>query len=157
SPIDSILTLLYWILLISVAGILGNFVGYWTGKRSGHFFLTRKDSWLFKKEHLNKAQEFYEKRGGGAIILARFLPIVRTFAPIVAGIVKMDFKKFTFYNIIGSFIWTGSLVTLGYLLGENEWIKKNLEFVIIGIVLVATAPVLLKIFKKKSKEVENQI
>ena len=97
-----------------------------------------------RKKYLRKAEEFYHRRGGGAIILARFLPIVRTFAPIIAGIVEMDFKKFTFYNIIGSVIWVGSLVTAGYMLGENEWVKRNLEFVIIGIVVVATAPVIIR-------------
>ena len=114
-----------------------------------------KDNWLFKKEYIYKAQEFYDKRGGGAIILARFLPIVRTFAPIVAGIVKMDFRKFAFYNILGAFIWVGSLMSLGYLLGENPWVQRNFEFVILGIVLAATAPVIIKVFKGKKKPVET--
>lgn len=148
---ESILTLIYWILSISAAGIAGNFVGYWTGKKFGNYLLTRPDNWLFKKSHLYKAQEFYHKRGGGAIILARFLPIIRTFAPIIAGVVEMDMKKFSFYNILGGFIWVGSLVTLGYLLGENEWVQKNLEYVIIGIVLLATTPVLLNLFRKKGE------
>lgn len=148
-------TLLYWIGLISTAAILGNFVGYWCGKYFGHYLLKRKDNWLFKKAYIYKAQEFYDKRGGGAIILARFLPIVRTFAPIVAGIVGMDFKKFALYNILGAIIWVGSLVSLGYLLGENEWVQHNLEYVIIGIVLLATAPVILKLFKKEKKTVQS--
>lgn len=148
---ESILTLIYWILSISAAGIAGNFVGYWTGKKFGNYLLTRPDNWLFKKSHLHKAQEFYHKRGGGAIILARFLPIIRTFAPIIAGVVEMDMKKFSFYNILGGFLWVGSLVTLGYLLGENEWVQKNLEYVIIGIVLLATTPVLLNLFRKKGE------
>lgn len=150
-PVDSVLTLLYWIALISAAGILGNFVGYWCGKYFGHRLLKMKDNWLFKKEYIFRAQEFYEKRGGVAIILARFLPVVRTFAPIVAGIVEMDFRKFAFYNIIGGVLWVGSLATLGYLLGENEWVQRNLEYVIMGIVVLATAPVLVKIFTGKKK------
>lgn len=145
--VNGTLTLLYWILLISIAGILGNFLGYWTGKRSGKVLLQRKDSLLFKKKYIVQAQEFYERKGGGAIIIARFMPIVRTFAPIVAGIVKMDLKKFSIFNIIGSFIWVGVLVTAGFLLGENEWIKNNLEKIIFLIVLVATAPVLIKMLK----------
>lgn len=149
TPYDSVMTLLYWITLISLAGILGNFVGYWTGKKFGHYLLNRPDTWIYKKDHLRKAEEFYHKRGGGAIILARFLPVVRTFAPIIAGIVKMDFKKFAFYNVVGSIIWVGSLVSLGYMLGDNEWVKNNLEYVIIGIVLVATAPVLIKMITGK--------
>ena len=152
-PVDSVLTLLYWIALISAAGILGNFVGYWCGKYFGHRLLKIKDNWLFKKEYIFRAQEFYHKRGGMAIILARFLPVVRTFAPIVAGIVEMDFRKFAFYNIVGGIIWVGSLVTLGYLLGESPWVQRNLEYVIIGIVLAATTPVLVKMVTGKKKAV----
>jgi membrane-associated protein len=154
--VDSIWSLLYWILLISIAGILGNFLGYWTGKRSGSVLLKRKDSFLFKKKYIVQGQEFYEKKGGGANILARFMPIVRTFAPIVAGIVKMDLRKFSIFNIAGSFIWVGVLVTAGYLLGENEWIKNNLEKIIFLIVLIATAPVLIKMLKGlRSKGLEK--
>jgi len=153
-PVDSVLTLLYWIALISAAGILGNFVGYACGKYFGHRLLKMKDGWLFKKEYIFRAQEFYEKRGGIAIILARFLPVVRTFAPIVAGIVEMDFKKFAVYNVVGGILWVGSLVTLGYLLGENDWVQHNLEYVIVGIVIAATAPVLVKMITGKKKKAE---
>lgn len=150
---DSVMLLLYWLFLISLAGIAGNFLGYYTGKKFGGFLLQRKDTWIYKKEYLRKAEEFYHRRGGGAIILARFLPVVRTFAPIIAGIVKMDFKKFALYNVVGSVIWVGSLVTLGYILGENEWVKRNLEYVIVGIVLIATAPVVFKfLFGKKEPQ-----
>lgn len=151
SATNPVLTLLYWMTLISAAAILGNFVGYWCGKYFGHRLLKMNDNWLFKKEYIYKAQEFYEKRGGGAIILARFLPIVRTFAPIVAGIVEMDFKKFALYNVVGAVIWVGTLVTLGYLVGENAWVQRNLEYVIMGIVVLATAPVLIKMFTGKKK------
>lgn len=144
APFDSVMMLLYWFALLSLAGIAGNFVGYFTGKRFGVYLLQRNDTWLYKKKHLKKAEEFYHRRGGGAIVLARFLPIVRTFAPIIAGIVGMDFKKFTFYNFMGGILWVGSLMTAGYLLGENEWVKRNLEYVIMGIVILATAPVLIR-------------
>src|SRR5690606_2921676 len=152
---NPVLTLIYWMMLIAAAAIMGNFVGYWCGKYFGHRLLKMKDNWLFKKEYIHKAQEFYEKRGGGAIILARFLPIVRTFAPIVAGIVEMDFKKFALYNIIGGVIWVGSLVTLGYLLGENPWVQRNLEYVILAIVVLATAPVIIKLFTGKKSTVKT--
>ncbi|OOG19049.1 alkaline phosphatase [Sphingobacterium sp. CZ-UAM] len=151
SPSEQIPTLLYWIVLVSLAAILGNFVGYWCGKVFGKRIMSMEDSWFFKKSYIFKAQEFYEKRGGGAIVLARFLPIVRTFAPIVAGIVGMEFRKFVLYNVIGAIVWSGSLVTLGYLLGENVWVKENLELVIIVIVLIATAPVIVKAFTSKDK------
>jgi membrane-associated protein len=149
-----VLTLIYWIVLISIAAIAGNFLGYWCGKYFGHRLLKMKDNWLYKKEYIYKAQEFYEKRGGGAIIIARFLPMVRTFAPIVAGIVGMNFRRFALYNIVGGIIWVASLMTLGYLLGENLWVQRNLEYVIMGIVVLASAPVLIKLFRGKKKTVE---
>jgi membrane-associated protein len=148
-----ILNLLYWVLLITAAGVIGNFVGYWFGRKSDGILFQRKDNWLFKKKYLIQAKEFYDKKGGNAIVLARFLPIVRTFAPIVAGIVKMDKKKFAMYNIVGSFLWAGSIVTAGFLLGESTWVKSNLEKIILGIVLITTAPVLIKVLignKKKT-------
>ncbi|MEZ0454574.1 DedA family protein [Sphingobacterium thalpophilum] len=150
-PEQQVPTLLYWIFLVSLAAILGNFVGYWCGKIFGRRIMRMEDGWFFKKSYILKAQEFYEKRGGGAIVLARFLPVVRTFAPIVAGIVDMEFRKFVLYNILGAIIWAGSLVTLGYLLGENPWVQENLELVILAIVLIATAPVIVKAFTGKNK------
>ncbi len=154
SPFNlSLLNLIYWIVLITTAGTLGNYVGYWLGRKSETLLMQRKDTWFFKKKYLLQAKEFYDKKGGGAIMLARFLPIVRTFAPIVAGMVKMKPAKFSFYNIAGSFLWVISIVGAGFLLGENEWAKNNLEKIIIGIVVVTTAPVFLKMisarFKKK--------
>lgn len=144
--------LLYWVLLISVAAIIGNYVGYWFGKRSGALLMNRKDSWLFKKKYLVQAQAFYEKKGGGAIMIARFLPVVRTFAPIVAGMVQMEPRKFTLYNILGACAWAGSIVTAGFLLGDNAWVKTNLDKVIIGIVIITTAPVLIKMITARKKK-----
>lgn len=158
APFDSnVANLMYWLPLIIICGIIGNLVGYWFGRRSGNYLFQRKDTLLFKKKHLYQAQEFYQKRGGVAIILARFMPIVRTFAPIIAGVVKMDYKKFTLYNIIGSIAWVVSMVMTGYLLGENVWVKDNLEKVIIGIIVITTGPVLFKMFfgKKKSTTLET--
>ncbi|HWI92907.1 MAG TPA: VTT domain-containing protein [Flavisolibacter sp.] len=142
--------LLYWILLIATAGVLGNFVGYWFGKKSDGL-LFRKDNWIFKRKYLVQAKAFYDKKGGGAIMLARFLPIIRTFAPIVAGMVKMNAAKFAFYNIAGSFLWACSIVSAGFLLGENAWVKDNLEKIIIGIVLITTGPVLMKLLLGRKK------
>ncbi len=146
--------LLYWVLLITTAGTLGNFVGYWLGKKSDGFLLHRKDSWLFKKKYLLQAKDFYDKKGGMAIILARFLPIVRTFAPIVAGLVKMNSSRFAFFNIFGSFLWTGSIVTAGFLLGENKWVQGNLEKIIIGIVIITTLPVIIKLLTGRKRKNE---
>jgi len=152
-PFDSHpLNLIFWILLITVCAILGNTVGYWFGRKSGPILFERKDTWLFKRKHITQAHDFYEKRGGVAIIFARFLPIVRTFAPIVAGVVKMDGKKFVYYNIIGAFLWVTGITAIGYGLGENVWVRNNLEKVIIGLVLVTTAPVIFKMFFGKKKK-----
>jgi membrane-associated protein len=153
------LNLVFWIILLTIAAVLGNLVGYWFGKKSGPLLFERRETWLFKRKHLESAHEFYEKRGGFAIVLARFLPIVRTFAPIVAGVVNMEFKKFFLYNVIGAFAWITSITTLGFLLGENGWVKDHLEYIILALVLVTTAPVLFKMFQgsKKVKTPEPEV
>lgn len=141
----------YWLLLITMAGIAGNFVGYWFGRKSGLLLLERKDTWIFKKKHLLKAKAFYEQKGGTAIVVARFLPIVRTFAPIIAGMVQMNFKQFSRFNIAGSIAWVLSIVMAGYLLGNFPLVKNNLELIIMGIVLITTLPVVLKLIADRKK------
>jgi len=153
---NEMIDIFYWLILFIVAGILGNMLGYWFGKKSGPLLFERKDTWIFKRKYIVQAKEFYDKKGGTAIMFARFLPIVRTFAPIVAGVVKMDYKKFIFYNIAGCILWIVSLVVAGYLLGTNVWVKEHLEYIVIGLVLITTAPVFIKMFfgKKKSPVIE---
>lgn len=155
-----VMSLAYWCALISLSAVLGNFAGYWFGRKSGPYLFERRETWLFKRKHLIQAKEFYEKRGGGAIIVGRFLPIVRTFAPIVAGVVKMDFRKFALYNILGALLWVVSLVTLGFWLGNYTWVKENLEYIVIGLVIITTGPVLLKMVlgrrKPATEEPEQQ-
>ncbi len=148
--------LAYWISLITLAGVIGNMVGYWFGRKTGPLLFEKRDTLLFKRKHVIQAKEFYDKRGGSAIILARFLPIVRTFAPIVAGVVTMDRKKFFLFNIVGCVAWVTSMTLSGYFLGENEWVKHNFEKIVIGLIVVTTAPVLFKMFfgKKKSPTLE---
>lgn len=139
--------------LISLAGILGNFVGYWFGKQSGPMLYRKEDSFFFRKKHLESAKRFYEKNGALTIIAARFLPIIRTFVPIVAGMVKMDFKKFILYNIIGSFLWVFSMMLAGLFLSKQfPWIKDRLEMIVIVIILVTTLPVILKFVLGGKKE-----
>lgn len=150
-------------LLITTAGVIGNFVGYWFGRKSGPFLYERKDSFFFKKKHLMQAHDFYERNGGGAIIIARFVPFVRTFAPIVAGIVKMDRKKFAYYNFLGCILWVGSMLLGGHFLQRfimnqfNFDLKEHLEVIVIGIVVVTTFPVIWKVLvpKKKPKAARN--
>jgi len=145
---------LLW-LLVSAAGVLGNYVGYWFGKKSGPYLYERKDTFLFKKKYLLQATEFYQRYGGWAIVAARFVPIIRTFAPIVAGVVKMDRKKFTYFNVVGCFAWVASMLLAGHFLNRwvmNEFgidIKEHLELIVIAIVLVSTLPVIIKFFFKK--------
>jgi membrane-associated protein len=143
--------------LIAFVGILGNSVGYWTGRKVGPAMYTWRDRLLFKKRYLIQAQEFFAKHGGGAIVMARFLPFIRTFAPIVAGIVKMDRKKFYFFNVVGSISWVFTMIFAGYFL--QKWIlqqfgfdlKEHLEIIVLGIVLVTTAPVIIKLVQSGRK------
>jgi membrane-associated protein len=140
--------------LVALAGVFGNMVGYWFGAKSGYYLYNREDTLLFKKKYLIQSKEFFEKHGGKAIIYARFLPIVRTFAPIVAGIGTMDRKKFMFFNIVSSFLWSFILIFSGhYLYGMflemGIDLKEHIEKIVIGIILVSTLPVLLKVIKKK--------
>lgn len=151
--------LILWI-IITTAGVFGNFVGYWFGKKSGPYLYERKDSFFFKKKHLMQAHDFYEKNGGSAIVIARFIPFVRTFAPIVAGIVKMNAKKFTYYNILGCMLWVGSMLLGGHFLQkliEHQFgfdLKEHLEVIVVGIVLITTLPVIWKVFISKKKKVK---
>ncbi len=150
--------LLLVIALTSVAGILGNTVGYWFGRRIGPAMYTWKDRLLFKQRYLHQAKEFYDQHGGGAIVFARFLPVIRTFAPIIAGIVNMDRKKFGFYNVTGCIAWTTSMLAGGHYLQKffldtfNYDLKEHLEIIVLIIVLVTTAPVLYKILFSKKKD-----
>ena len=142
--------------LVALSGILGNIVGYWFGSKSGYYLYNKEDSFWFKRKYLVQSKEFFEKYGGKAIIFARFLPIFRTFAPIVAGIVSMDKKKFMFYNILSSFIWSFTLIFAGhYLYGfllKNYQIdlKKHIELIVLILVGITILPVIYK-FSKKTK------
>jgi membrane-associated protein len=145
--------------LVALAGILGNMIGYWFGAKSGYYLFKKEDTFWFKKKYLLQSKDFFEKYGGKAIIFARFLPVFRTFAPIVAGIVSMERKRFMFFNILSSFLWSFTLIFSGhYLYGlflENGIdLKKHIEVIVIGIVLITTIPVVVKLFVKKIKHQE---
>jgi membrane-associated protein len=145
-------------LLVIFSGVLGNMVGYWFGAASGPFLFSRKDTFFFKKKHLFAAKEFYDKHGGGAIVFARFLPIIRTFAPIIAGIVRMEKHRFTMFNIIGSVAWAISMLFAGHYLYKfflNQFqfdLKDRLEVIVLGIILVTTAPVIIRLLRKPTKK-----
>ena len=143
---------------LCIAAISGNFTGYWFGRRTGPLLYTRKDSFFFKKKYLKAAEAYYNKQGAFALIMGRFVPIVRTFAPIFAGIVKLDFKKFAFYNVIGGVLWICSLTLLGYFLGirfEKE-INHYLLYIIIGFIVITTIPLLITFVKSKVKSPEEE-
>ncbi|PST84800.1 alkaline phosphatase [Pedobacter yulinensis] len=134
-----------------IAAIMGNFTGYWFGRKTGPMLYQRKDTFFFKKRYLKSAEEFYKKQGAFALIMGRFVPIVRTFAPICAGIVRLDFRKFAFYNIAGALIWIFSLTLLGYFLGKRfeKEINDYLLYIIIGFIVITTIPLLITFVKKK--------
>lgn len=154
---NEFLDLMVLMVLIASAGIAGNATGYWFGKKVGPAMYSWKENILFKRHYLEQAHEFYEKHGGGAIIIARFIPIIRTFAPIVAGIVQMDKNKFMVFNVIGSVGWVFSMLVGGHFL--QKWIlsqfgfdlKQHLEVIVLGIVFVTTAPVIFKLLFNKKK------
>ena len=133
--------------VLIAAAIIGDATGYLLGRRAGPAVFNRPDSRLFKQEHLLKTKAFYEKHGGKTIIYARFIPIVRTFAPFVAGVAEMNYSRFASFNIFGGIGWVILMTTLGYLLGDNEIVRKHFEKVIIGIIFVSVIPIVVEYFR----------
>ncbi|MVX36456.1 MULTISPECIES: DedA family protein [Myroides] len=141
---------------VAISGILGNTFGYWFGAKSGNYLYNVKDNFIYKKKYLYESKVFFERHGGRAIIFARFLPVVRTFAPIIAGIVRMDVKRFMFYNVISSFLWATTLIFAGHYL--QVWLlesydinlKHYIEYIVLFLVLVTTLPVIIKLLKSKA-------
>jgi membrane-associated protein len=140
------------IILLAISAIIGNSVGYFIGARAGKKLFERPNSRLFNRDHLIKTHKFYEKYGSITMVLARFIPIVRTFAPVVAGTVEMDKKKFTLYNIIGAILWIGGVTVLGYFLGKTfPDIIKYLQIAVVGVVIISLMlPVIQWIRMRKS-------
>lgn len=137
----------YFTLLI--AAILGDTVNYWVGHHIGPKVFSKQNSKLFNKAYLEKTREFYDKYGGKTIILARFLPIIRTFAPFVAGVGRMNYPTFLSFNVIGALIWVTSLTFAGYFFGGLSYIKENFEYAVIGIVLISILPMVIEYIKYK--------
>lgn len=152
------LNILIAYVILLIAAILGDTVNYWIGHHLGARVFTKDNSRFFNKAYLVKTDEFYKKHGGKTIILARFIPIVRTFAPFVAGVGKMHYGTFLFYNVAGGFIWVTSLTFAGYFFGQMPLIKDNFEFAVIGIVLISILPVIIEIIKHKlsSKRIQEK-
>jgi membrane-associated protein len=143
--------------LIAISAILGNMVGYVFGKRVGGALYNKKDTLLFKKKYILTAEFFFQKHGGAALILGRFLPIIRTFAPIFAGIVHMDFKKFMGYNVVGGIVWVFGLVVGGFYTAQLfPGISDYLEYFIIGIVIVTWIPVIRTYLVERKKQLAKE-
>ncbi|MBI4080870.1 MAG: DedA family protein [Candidatus Levybacteria bacterium] len=131
------------------AALLGDTINYWIGNIVGPRVFAKENSRIFKKTYLERTREFYEKHGGKTIILARFMPIIRTFAPFVAGVGKMHYKTFVFYNIIGAFIWVTSLTFAGYFFGGLPIIKNNFEYAVIVIIVVSLLPMVIEYIRHR--------
>lgn len=145
--IDVDITTMY--LGILGAGVLGNFAGYWFGYRTGPVLFKRKDSFLFKRKYVIMAEEFYQKYGGTALVIGRFVPIIRTFAPIFAGVVKLNFRKFVIYNVLGAFLWASLLTLTGYFLGVKfPAIINYVEYIIVGLIVIAFLPIAIALLKR---------
>ncbi len=137
------------LVVLMAAAILGDSFGFFLGVKTGPRIFNREDSRFFNKRHLVRTHEFYQKHGGKTIIYARFVPIIRTFAPYVAGVGRMDYKRFVAFNVFGGIGWVFSLTTLGYLLGNQPLVKNNFEKVILLIIFLSVLPVILEIVKHK--------
>ncbi|MDT0533213.1 VTT domain-containing protein [Micromonospora sp. DSM 115977] len=134
-------------LLITIAAIAGDQVGYAFGRKVGPALFRRPNSKLFKQENVLKAHEFFEKYGARSIVLARFVPIVRTFTPIVAGVSRMNYRTFVIYNVIGGVLWGTGVTVLGYFLGQIPFVKANIEMILIGIVLISVIPIAVELLR----------
>ncbi len=136
-------------LVTMVCAIAGDQVGYWFGHRVGPALFDRPKSRVFNPKNVEKAHAFLEKYGAKTIVLARFVPVVRTFAPIVAGVGKMNYRTFVLYNIIGGVVWGGGITTLGYFLGEVDFVKENIEIASLAIVALSIAPIAIEFIRHR--------
>ncbi|MCG5467724.1 VTT domain-containing protein [Micromonospora sp. LAH09] len=136
-------------LLITLAAIAGDQVGYAFGRKVGPSLFRRPNSRLFKQENVIKAHEFFEKYGARSIVLARFVPIVRTFTPIVAGVSRMNYRTFVTYNIIGGVLWGTGVTVLGYFLGQLPFVKANIELILIAIVAISVVPIAVELLRAR--------
>ncbi len=151
---EPLLNIFYLLILLFVAAVLGDNSNYWIGKTLGLKVMKIKirGKFIVKQKYLDKTHAFYEKYGTKTIIMARFVPIVRTFAPFVAGIAEMKYRRFLSYDILGGAIWISTLTCAGYFLGTIPWIKNNIETVAIGIIVISVLPIIITVIKSKLKK-----
>jgi membrane-associated protein len=143
-----------WLLfLVWLCAVVGDQVGYWIGRQAGDALYKRSDSFWFRKRHLQKAHEFYERYGGKTIVLARFVPVIRTFAPPVAGAARMEYRRFVFYNILGGLLWAWSMLLLGYFLGSTvPNIDKHIHIVIAIVIFLSLLPPIIEVVRQRRKK-----
>ena len=144
-----------WIVipLLMFAAVLGDNVNYYVGKRFGDYIMNSEKDRFIKKNHIEKAKDFFDKNGKNSIIIARFVPVVRTIVPFLCGSTKVKYSTFLTFSVIGAFLWVGVIGLLGYNLGKIEWVKENLDLMIWGIIILANIPLIKQIFFSKKKEV----
>jgi membrane-associated protein len=137
--------------LLVIAALLGDNLNYFIGKKFGKLVQSKEKILFLKKEHIEETEKYFEKYGAKTVILARFIPIVRTVAPFVAGAGEMNYRIYLTYCIIGAVLWVSSITLLGYFLGLNEWVNANFEKVVLGIVFISVLPILIKVVQSKLK------
>ncbi|TDB92045.1 DedA family protein [Micromonospora fluostatini] len=137
-------------LLITIAAVVGDQVGYAFGRKVGPALFRRPNSRFFKQENVVKAHDFFEKYGARSIVLARFVPIVRTFTPIVAGVSRMNYRTFVTYNVVGGILWGTGVTVLGYFLGQIPFVKANIEAILIAIVLISVLPIVVEVLRART-------
>ena len=139
--------------LLIFAAILGDNVNYYVGKRFGDYIMNSEKDFFIKKKHLEKAKDFFDKNGKNSIIIARFVPVIRTIVPFLCGSTKVKYSTFLSFSMIGAVLWVGVIGLLGYNLGKIQWVKDNLDYMIWGIIILANIPLIKQIFFSKKKEV----
>jgi membrane-associated protein len=137
------------LLLLPAAAVAGNLVGWWIGRKAGPAVFQREDSRLFKQRHVQRAQEFFDRNGARTIVLARFVPVVRTFATVMAGVARMDFRRFALYSLIGGVGWTTTVTLLGYWLGHVAVVRNHIELFILAVVAVSLVPVAAEAWRSR--------
>ena len=142
-----------WVLLVllPIAAIAGNLVGYWIGRTAGPAVFDRPDSRFFKARHVERAQEFFDRNGARTIVLARFVPVVRTLATVMAGAARMDFRRFAIYSVIGGLAWTIAVTLLGYWLGQVEVVRNHVELFVLGVVALSFIPVAIEAVRSRRR------
>ena len=143
-----------WLLsLVWICAVAGDQLGYWIGRRAGQALYNKENSFLFKKQHLERAHEFYSRYGGKAVVLARFVPIIRTFASPVAGIARMKYRRFLSYDICGGFLWVWGMILLGYFLGASiPNVDKHIHLVIAVVVFISLLPAIIEAMRQRSEK-----